>query len=88
MIRLSRDSVWQADKYFTMYVKVYVILQKKKEKMKNKKEERRQNLFEYSSQGVVFNLSNESRRTRPYDPPIFIIRTLLNELQRSSLVCS
>lgn len=75
MIRLSRDSNWQVDKYLIMYVKVYVKLQKKK------KEERRHNFFKYSSQGVIFNLSNESRRTRPYDPPIFIIRTLLNELQ-------
>lgn len=30
MIRLSRDSNWQVDKYFIMYVKVYVKLQKKK----------------------------------------------------------
>lgn len=30
MIRLSRDSNWQFDKYFIMYVKVYVKLQKKK----------------------------------------------------------
>lgn len=75
MIRLSRDSNWQVDKYLIMYVKVYVKLQKKK------KEERRHNFFKYSSQGVIFNLSNESRRTRPYDPPIFIICTLLNELQ-------
>lgn len=83
MIRLSRDSDWQADKYFIMYIKEYIKLQKKK-----KKEKRRHNFFKYSSQGVIFNLSNESRRTRPYDPSIFIIRTLLNELQRPSLVCS
>lgn len=34
MIRLSRDSDWQADKYFIMYVKVYVKLQKKRKRRK------------------------------------------------------